>query len=518
MICVWQDQLLKGGVVWFRAGLSAERWKLPPFLIFKSVLVVMSERSLVIEHGGDLRSSSLEKAKTKAVFVCKHCGKESSKWLGRCPSCKEWNSFSQTIVAAHSPAATLKYNEANTPRELSELRTEASFRLIFPLTELNRVLGGGLVLGSLVLIGGDPGIGKSTLLLQASSLVASEGGTVLYVSGEESSQQIKLRSERMGIGGNRLYVLPETDVDIIFGRLDDLSPNLVIIDSIQTVYLEELGGIPGSIGQIRECTMRLMRWAKRAGIPVLVTGHVTKDGSIAGPRVLEHIVDTVLYLEGEIFSSYRILRSVKNRFGSTNEVGVFEMSGKGLIEVANPSEAFLISHSNRAVGSAVVATFEGSRPLLVELQALTSPASFGPPRRIANGVDFSRLLLVAAVLTRRAGVNLSNQDIIANVIGGMKVGEPAVDLGIALAIVSSFRDAETVPGLVVLGEVGLSGELRPVPQLERRIVEAARLGFKRCLIPATSSKPSFDTSEIELLMASTVTEALCLGLLRSPRK
>ena len=460
----------------------------------------------------------MDRSKPKTVFVCQQCGKESPKWLGRCPSCQEWNSLVQTVVTAPTQVATWLYSEENRPRELSRLKTETSPRLIFSLAELNRVLGGGLVHGSLVLVGGDPGVGKSTLLLQASSAVAEGGGTVVYVSGEESSQQTKLRSERLGIGGDRLYCLPETNLEIILGRLGELSPNLVVIDSIQTVYLEELSGASGSIAQIRECTLRLMRWAKGAGIPVLITGHVTKDGAIAGPRVLEHIVDVVLYLEGETFSSYRILRSAKNRFGSTNEVGVFEMSGKGLIEVANPSEVFLASHRDGAVGSAVVSTFEGSRPLLVEIQALTSLATFGPPRRIANGVDFGRLLLIAAVLTRRARVNLSNQDIITNIIGGMKVGEPAADLGIALAIASSFRDCQVAPGLAALGEVGLSGELRPVPQLERRISEAARLGFKRCLIPVTSSKPSFDARGIELLKASTLAEALRLGLVRSTKK
>jgi DNA repair protein RadA/Sms len=460
----------------------------------------------------------LNKPKSKTVFVCQQCGKESPKWLGRCPGCQEWNSFVETVVTASSQVTTWLYTEENAPRELSKLKTEAYPRLSFPFTEFNRVLGGGLVTGSLVLVGGDPGIGKSTLLLQASSAVAERGGTVLYVSGEESSQQVKLRSERLGIGGDRLYILPETNLEVILGRLGELSPNLVVVDSVQTVYIEELTGAPGSVGQIRECTLRLMRWAKRAGIPVLITGHVTKDGAIAGPRVLEHIVDVVLYLEGETFSSYRILRSTKNRFGSSNEVGIFEMSGGGLIEVSNPSEAFLASHCDGAVGSAVVPTFEGSRPLLVEIQALTSPASFAPPRRIANGVDFNRLLLIAAVLTRRAGVNLSNQDVITNVVGGMKIGEPAADLGIALAIASSHRDAWVAQGLVALGEVGLSGELRAVPQLERRLSEAARLGFKRCLIPETSSKFSFDTKSIELLKAGTVAEALRLGLVRPPRK
>jgi DNA repair protein RadA/Sms len=465
-----------------------------------------------------LRVGNLNKPKSKTVFVCQQCGKESPKWLGRCPGCQEWNSFVETVVAASSQVATWLYTEENAPRELSKLKTEAYPRLSFPFTEFNRVLGGGLVTGSLVLVGGDPGIGKSTLLLQASSAVAERGGAVVYVSGEESSQQVKLRSERLGIGGDRLYILPETNLEVILGRLGELSPNLVVVDSVQTVYIEELTGAPGSVGQIRECTLRLMRWAKRAGIPVLITGHVTKDGAIAGPRVLEHIVDVVLYLEGETFSSYRILRSTKNRFGSSNEVGIFEMSGGGLIEVPNPSEAFLASHCDGAVGSTVVPTFEGSRPLLVEIQALTSLASFAPPRRIANGVDFNRLLLIAAVLTRRAGVNISNQDVITNVIGGMKIGEPAADLGIALAIASSHRDARVAQGLVALGEVGLSGELRAVPQLERRLSEAVRLGFKRCLIPEASSKLSFDMKGIELLKAGTVAEALRLGLVRPPRK
>jgi DNA repair protein RadA/Sms len=460
----------------------------------------------------------LAKPKSKNLFVCQQCGKESPKWLGRCPACQEWNSFVETVVTVSTEATTWLPSEENAPQELSRLKTEAHPRLSFPFTEFNRVLGGGMVIGSLVLVGGDPGIGKSTLLLQASGAVAKDGGRVVYVSGEESAHQIKLRSERLGISGDRLFLMPETNLEVILGRLGELSPNLVIVDSIQTVYIEDMTGASGSVGQIRECTLRLMRWAKRAGIPVLITGHVTKDGAIAGPRVLEHIVDVVLYLEGETFSSYRILRSTKNRFGSTNEVGVFEMSGSGLIEVANPSEVFLASHRDGAVGSMVVPTFEGSRPLLVEIQALTTLTAFGPPRRIANGVDFNRLLLTAAVLSRRAGINLSNQDIITNVIGGLHIGEPAADLGIALAVASSFRDARVAPGLVALGEVGLSGELRPVPQMERRLAETARLGFKRCLIPDTAPKNSYRVKGVELLTASTVAQALRLGLIRSPKK
>jgi DNA repair protein RadA/Sms len=460
----------------------------------------------------------LTKPKSKSVFVCQQCGKESPKWLGRCPGCQEWNTFVETVVTVSTETATWLPSEENAPQELSRLKTETHPRLSFPFAEFNRVLGGGMVTGSLVLVGGDPGIGKSTLLLQASAAVAKAGGRVVYVSGEESAHQIKLRSERLGVTGDRLYIMPETNLEIILGRLGELSPNLVVVDSIQTVYIEEMTGASGSVGQIRECTLRLMRWAKRAGIPVLITGHVTKDGAIAGPRVLEHIVDVVLYLEGETFSSYRILRSTKNRFGSTNEVGVFEMSGGGLIEVANPSEAFLASHRDGAVGSMVVPTFEGSRPLLVEIQALTTMTGFGPPRRIANGVDFNRLLLIAAVLSRRAGINLYNQDIITNVIGGMHIGEPAADLGIALAIASSHRDAQIAQGLVALGEVGLSGELRPVPQMERRLAETARLGFKRCLIPETASKPTFQMKGVELVTASTVAQALRLGLIRAQKK
>ena len=460
----------------------------------------------------------MAKPKSKSVFVCQQCGKESPKWLGRCPACQEWNSFVETVVTVTAEAAAWLPSEENAPQELSRLKTEAHPRLSFPFIEFNRVLGGGMVIGSLVLVGGDPGIGKSTLLLQASGAVAKAGGRVVYVSGEESAHQIKLRSERLGISGDRLFLMPETNLEVIIGRLDELSPNLVIVDSIQTVYIEDMTGASGSVGQIRECTLKLMRWAKRAGIPVLITGHVTKDGAIAGPRVLEHIVDVVLYLEGETFSSYRILRSTKNRFGSTNEVGVFEMSGGGLIEVANPSEVFLASHRDGAIGSMVVPTFEGSRPLLVEIQALTTLTAFGPPRRIANGVDFNRLLLIAAVLSRRTGINLSNQDIITNVIGGLHIGEPAADLGLALAVASSYRDAPVATGLVALGEVGLSGELRPVPQMERRLAEAARLGFKCCLIPDMTPKSSYSVKGVELLKASTVAQALRLGLVRAPRK
>jgi len=396
-------------------------------------------------------------------------------------------------------------------QELSHVVIDSSDRLPLPSNELNRVLGGGLVSGSLVLMGGEPGIGKSTLLLQVSASVAQSGGKVAYVSGEETLSQIRLRAERLGVSGQGLYLLAETDLNAILGQLEQLEPSLVVIDSIQAVSLPELESAAGSVGQVRECTLRLMHWAKPGAVPVLVAGHVTKDGSIAGPRVLEHIVDVVLYLEGEPFSAYRVLRGVKNRFGSTNEVGVFEMKQEGLMEVDNPSKAFLAQRPEEAVGSAVVPTLEGSRPLLVEIQALTTPTSFGLPRRTANGVDFNRLLLITAVLTKRVGLKLGNQDIIVNVTGGLKVGEPAADLGIALAIASSARDISVDPALVAAGEVGLSGELRAVSQLERRIAEAARLGFKRCLVPKAGTKIKAPKN-IKLLTAGTLREAIRLGL------
>jgi len=363
-----------------------------------------------------------------------------------------------------------------------------------------------------VLVGGEPGIGKSTLLLQISALMAECSKVVAYISGEESVNQVKLRSERLGIVGKGIYFLSEPDLAAVLECLEGLSPQLAVVDSIQTMYLEDVAGMPGSISQVRECTWRLERWAKQNNVPLLVTGHVTKEGAIAGPGTLEHIVDVVLYFEGEPFSNYRVLRSAKNRFGSTNEVGIFEMSDKGLVEVDNPSQVFLSAYKDETMGSMVVPTLEGNRPLLVEIQALTTSNNFAPPRRIANGVDFNRLLLIIAVLTKRAGLKLFNQDIIVNVTGGLKVNEPAVDLGIALAIASSFRDTKPISGLVALGEVGLNGELRGVSQLDRRIAEAIRLGFQSCLMPRLKSKPSFDFADVQLIQAGSVAEALRLGL------
>jgi DNA repair protein RadA/Sms len=447
------------------------------------------------------------------IFVCQQCGRESIKWLGHCPDCEGWNTFVETLRTPVSQSRTAHI--FCTPLELSQAPTKETPRIAVNMAEFNRVLGGGIVPGSLVLIGGDPGIGKSTLLLQVAAMVARDGGKVLYIAGEESPGQIRLRAKRLGVDGDRLFILAETNMEMIAEHLSQESPDLVIIDSIQTTYLDELGGAPGSVGQIRECTMRLMQWAKPANVPILLSGHVTKDGAIAGPRVLEHIVDVVLYLEGESFSAYRLLRGVKNRFGSTNEVGIFEMQSQGLVEVANPSQVFLAERGGETVGSAVVPTLEGTRPLLVEIQALTTNTGYGPPRRISNGIDFNRLLMIAAVLTKRAGLALGNQDIIVNVAGGLKVNEPAADLGVALAIVSSLRNVAIDPELAAIGELGLSGELRSVPHLERRLNEAAKLGFKRCLLPKAKNLDA--PKGMALLGASSIREALRLALPRSKK-
>jgi len=459
--------------------------------------------------------SKADKSQRKTIFVCQQCGRESLKWLGRCPDCQEWNSFVETVISP--PGSRHSTSPPSPPQELSQIVIEPTDRFPLSIGEFNRVLGGGLVAGSLVLISGDPGIGKSTLLLQAADSIARDRGKVVYISGEETLHQIKLRSGRLGISGEGLYLLAETDMGAILNHIEQLSPALVIIDSIQTVYLPDLQTTPGSVTQVRECTLRLMQQAKANAVPIFIAGHVTKDGAIAGPRILEHIVDAVLYLEGEAFSAYRLLRCVKNRFGSTNEIGVFEMKGKGLIEVENPSMAFLSQRGGEAMGSAVVSPLEGSRPMLVEIQALTTPTSFGLPRRTANGVDFNRLLLVTAVLTKRVGLRLGNQDIIVNVTGGLKIGEPSADLGIALAIASSARDTAVDPHLVAIGEVGLSGELRAVAQLDRRIAEAARMGFRRALVPKTGASIS-TPKNIELIPAGTLREAIRAGLVKNEAK
>ena len=431
--------------------------------------------------------------------------------MGRCPECGEWNSLVETLVeppARRAGARAVGGTPQSQPCLLPQVAADSFARISLTIGELDRVLGGGLVPGSLVLIGGDPGIGKSTLLLQASAALASVKGPVFYVSGEESPQQIKMRAERIGISGDGLHILAETNIELIIDHIEQQQPQLVVIDSIQTTYLDQLQSAAGSVSQVRESAARLMRVAKRLAIPMFLIGHVTKTGAIAGPRILEHTVDTVLYLEGDRFHTYRLLRCVKNRFGASSEVGVFEMQDTGMVEVANPSQAFLAERLPNAAGSAIAVTLEGTRPLLVEIQALSSTTSFGNPRRTANGVDLNRLWLLIAVLSKRVGVRLSDQDVFVNVVGGLRVGEPAADLALACAITSSFRDVPVADDLAIIGEVGLSGELRAVSQLETRLKEAAKLGFRRCLVSQSRSLDKLKLPDVEILGARTLAQAL----------
>jgi len=424
----------------------------------------------------------------------------------------------ETIVQRSRPTSASRLISRTVPQPITTVSADGFARIPVPMEEFNRALGGGIVPGSVVLIGGDPGIGKSTLLLQVSALLARNGKTVMYVSAEESAQQIKMRADRLGIAEDKLYILSETSLNHILSQLEQLEPQFVVVDSIQAVYLEELETSAGSIGQVRECAATLLRMAKSRNVPVFIVGHVTKAGAIAGPRVLEHMVDTVLYLEGERFHAYRLLRSVKNRFGSTNEVGVFEMQERGLVEITNPSQAFLSERLVSATGSAVAVTMEGTRPLLVEIQALTTKTSFGLPRRTANGIDFNRLLLLVAVLSKRVGLKLSTQDIFVNVVGGLRIGEPAADLGVATAIASSFRNVPITDDCVMLGEIGLSGELRSVSQAEKRLTEAAKLGFRRCIVPRSLRLGKASKVNLEILRARSIGEALDIALQQSSRR
>jgi DNA repair protein RadA/Sms len=452
----------------------------------------------------------MAKGRAKAIYVCQQCGAQSLKWVGRCPDCGEWNSMVETVESKDtSPPSSVRPRAK--PQRLADVPSEGFQRIPVPMLEFSRVLGGGIVPGSVVLIAGDPGIGKSTLLLQVAAQVSGSVGKVLYVSGEESAPQIKNRSQRLGISPEQMYLLTETDVDLIVDHIHELRPQLVVVDSIQTISAPELSSSAGNISQVRESAARLTEVAKGEGVPVFLVGHVTKEGSIAGPRVLEHMVDAVLYLEGERFHAYRLLRSVKNRFGSTDEIGVFEMSGEGMLEVTNPSEAFLSERSD-GTGSAIAVTLEGTRPLLVEIQALTSTTSFGLPRRTANGIDFNRLLLLAAVLSKRVGLRLHDQDIFVNVVGGLRINEPAADLSVALAIASSCRDVPVAQDLAVMGEIGLSGELRSISQPTKRLNEAARLGFQRCLLPRSVRLPKDRPPGVEVVRAGSLREALDVGL------
>lgn len=461
-------------------------------------------------------------AKIKTAFFCQECGYRSPKWLGKCPGCKEWNTLvEETVTPAGSDVNSRRWlavvegqMEAITPIPLSEIDVSSEPRTKTGLPEFDRVLGGGVVPGSVILIGGDPGIGKSTLILQSLDHLGRGKHKVLYVSGEESAGQIRLRADRLQIQSDHLYVLAETAFEEIAARAETLKPVAIVVDSIQTVYTRRQSSAPGSVSQIREVAAQLMYYAKRSGVAVFIVGHVTKEGAIAGPRVLEHIVDTVLYFEGGKNHAYRILRAVKNRFGQVNELGIFEMKEIGLVEVENPSGLFLSERPKEAAGSVVIATQEGSRPMLVELQALVSASYLGSARRMALGVDPNRVSLLLAILEKRAGLHLGDQDVFVNVVSGIQINEPAIDLGIVAAVVSSFRDRPIDPALVVLGEVGLAGEIRGIQQGEQRIYEAEKLGFKRCILPErnenTLREEMKEGSRIELIGVSSVGEALAL--------
>ncbi len=458
-------------------------------------------------------------AKARTIYICQQCSAQQSRWMGKCPDCGAWDSFVEQVERKESGGKTTRamtFGDSGRPMPLRQIATDGFARLPVLFDEFARVLGGGLVPGSMVLLGGDPGIGKSSLLTQIAAQFADQVGPALYVSAEESAQQIKLRTSRMGLNPERLLVYSETSLDAILEQIRSIRPSLVIVDSIQTVYLEDITSAAGSVSQVREGALRLLRTAKETGIPIFLVGHVTKEGAIAGPRVLEHIVDAVLYLEGERFHQYRLLRGVKNRFGSTDEVGVFEMTQDGLREITNPSQMFLAERSAGTPGSAVAVTMEGTRPILVEVQALTATTASAQPRRTANGFDMNRMLMLLAVLGKRVGLPLFNQDVYVNIVGGLKINEPAVDLAVAIAIASSFRNAKVRPELALVGEIGLSGELRSTSQLERRLGEAAKLGFTRAICP--TSMASLKVDGLETIMARSLAEAVDAALVGGNRR
>ena len=446
-------------------------------------------------------------AKNKTVFVCNNCGYESPKWMGKCPACGEWNSFFEEKVVNLKNTSGKASKERVKPVELNKIEGKENTRVSTGFDELDRVLGGGLVNGSLVLLGGEPGIGKSTLILQICNKIKTDG-KVLYVSGEESAEQVKIRADRLNVKNENLLFLSETDIHAVEEEITSINPALVIIDSIQTMYSDEITSAPGSVSQVREITSKIMRMCKENGITTILIGHVTKDGNIAGPRVLEHMVDTVLYLEGERYFSYRMLRGVKNRFGSTNEIGMFEMQNEGLVEIDNPSSVLISERTENPAGSVVVASIEGTRPLLVEFQALTTQSVYGLPRRTANGIDYNRLTLLIAVLEKKAGLMLGNQDVYLNVVGGLRVNEPAIDLGIILATASSFKNVSIPTDVVALGEVGLTGEVRAINLIEKRLKEAEKLGFKTCIIPESNKKNLKDTYKLDIIGVCNINEAM----------
>ena len=449
------------------------------------------------------------------VFFCQNCGYESAKWMGQCPGCREWNTFvEEQVVTGQGKSSRMKtvtgFSEKNKPAKLSEVSIEKEDRISTGIGELDRVLGGGIVAGSLTLVGGDPGIGKSTLLLQVCRNLAGDGREVLYVSGEESLKQIKLRANRIGTFSDHLKLLCETDLESIEETIRRSKPEVVIIDSIQTMFHGEISAAPGSISQVREATGLFLQLAKGLGVSIFIVGHVTKEGTVAGPRVLEHMVDTVLYFEGDRHASYRLLRGVKNRFGSTNEIGVFEMEAEGLREVLNPSEFMLNGRPENASGSVVACSMEGTRPILVEIQALVCHSNFGIPRRQTTGTDFNRVNLLMAVLEKRLGLQMGNCDAYVNIAGGIKIQEPAIDLGIAMAIVSSFKNRAVSSDMIVMGEVGLSGEVRAVSMIPVRVQEKKKLGFATCVIPSVCMDSVKEISGIKIIGVSHVGEAMDL--------
>lgn len=423
--------------------------------------------------------------KSKTIFICQECGFQTPRWVGRCPDCSQWNSLKEEVLSGRSPTGIQKilHGGEEQPTPITQVAGEPEARFSTNLGELDRVLGGGVVPGSVILIGGDPGIGKTTLLLQTLEGLGQKGQPLLYVSGEESPRQLKMRGDRLGISHSLLYILAETSLEEIVKRTQELKPSVLVVDSIQTVYTDHITSAPGSASQVQEVACQLMWYAKRTAVPVFIIGHVTKEGMIAGPKLLEHIVDTVLYFEGDKGHSYRILRAVKNRFGATNEIGVFEMKEGGLVEVSNPSEMFLAGRPAHSTGSVVIATLEGSRPILVELQALVTSTGYTIPKRMANGVEVNRVSLLLAVMEKRLGLHLAGQDVYLNVVGGLRLDEPAIDLGIVAAVLSSFRNQVIDMETLFLGEVGLGGEIRPVTQIDLRTREAVKLGFKRCVLP-----------------------------------
>ena len=445
-------------------------------------------------------------AKTNTVFFCNECGYESAKWLGKCPACNAWNTFVEEKVVKQGNNKTV-VKKTVTPVSLKSIEKIKISRISSGFDELDRVLGGGFVNGSLTLLGGEPGIGKSTLILQICEKFKTDG-KVLYVSGEESAEQIKIRADRLGINSENIMFLGETDINAIEQTIEDMDPKLVIIDSIQTMYSDDITSAPGSVSQVREITSRIMKMCKMKGITTVIIGHVTKDGTIAGPRVLEHMVDAVLYIEGERYFSYRIVRGVKNRFGSTNEIGMFEMRNEGMLEITNPSSVLLTDREDNPAGSVIVASLEGTRPILVELQALTSTTVFGMPRRTANGIDYNRVTLLIAVLEKIGGINLGNQDVYMNIVGGIKINEPALDLGVVLSAASSFKNISIPKDVAVIGEVGLTGEIRSVNMIEKRLKEVEKMGLKKCIIPDSNKKLLKEKFKLDIIGCKDIIDAM----------